>query len=139
MSTIAPCVYDARGRIVEPDPFEVREAKIGLAFDTGRTPTFDKGYTHVFSLSTTGLTRDQAQHRMKRLMARFYDEAEMVPGFRKLTVNQIQGLIPCNKNFQIICEIVYAVEDAARSRRNRPGSPDAGSTRGAGRRSHAMS
>lgn len=137
MSKIAPCVYDARGRIVAPDPFEVRGAKIGLAFDTGRTPTFDQGHTHVFTLSETGMSRDQARSRMKRLMARFYADADMVPGFRKLAMNRTEGIIPCNRNIQITCEIVYAVEDTARSRSTRPGPPDAGSSRGLGHEAFA--
>ncbi|AOY70884.1 hypothetical protein ARZXY2_1331 [Arthrobacter sp. ZXY-2] len=130
MAVVNKCAYDAQGRLVRPSGSEVRRARFASDFDTGERPTFDRGSMHFFTMSTSGRTAEQAHERAREMLARFFERAESVAGFRKLEMRRRQGVMPCNRNVSITYEILYAVEDGHRVRAHIPEPPNAGYRRG---------
>lgn len=129
MTIVSTCVYDARGRLVRPSEDEVRSARFALDFDTGEKPTFDRGCVHFFTMTTSGLSAEHAYRRSTQMLARFFERAESVAGYRKIDMRRTRGIIECNRNVSITYEILYAVEDGGRGRDHNPESPDAGHRR----------
>lgn len=129
MTVVSTCIYDARGRLARPSERNVRSARFALDFDTGEKPTFDRGSVHFYAMTTSGLTAEHARQRAKEMLARFFERAESVEGYRKIEMRRTQGLIPCNRNVSITYEILYAVEDDSRIRSRMPESPYAGHRR----------
>lgn len=130
MTVVSTCVYDAQGRLVRPSDSDVRRARFALDFDTGERPTFDRGSVHFYTMTTSGLTAGHARQRTKEMLARFFERAESVDGYRKIEMSKTQGIIHCNRNVSITYEILYAVEDGSRGRIHIPESPYAGYRRG---------
>ncbi|MYR60059.1 hypothetical protein GTY54_28790 [Streptomyces sp. SID625] len=130
MAIVSTCAYDSRGQLVRPDTFDISRAKIRLDLDTGERATFDCGYTHVFVVSDTGVTAEQARDRVNTRLRRFFDRAEAVRGFRKITMKKSQNKNRLNLNTTISYEILYVVEADERSRSRSPESPNAGHQRG---------
>ncbi|MEW1548401.1 hypothetical protein [Streptomyces tsukubensis] len=130
MAIVSTCVYDSRGQLVRPDVFEISRAKIRLDLDTGERATFDCGHTHVFVVSDMGITAEQARERVNTRLRRFFDRAEAVRGFRRITVKESQSKNLLNLNTTISYEIVYVVEADERSRSRSPKSSSAGYRRG---------
>ncbi|MFF1880231.1 hypothetical protein ACFVVC_02015 [Pseudarthrobacter sp. NPDC058196] len=130
MAVVNTCAYDARGRLMRPSDSEIRRARFAGDFDTGERPTFDRGSVHFFIMSTSGRTAEQAHERAHEMLARFFERAESVTGYRKLEMRRRQGVMPCNRNVSITYEILYAVEDGHRVRTHSPESPNAGYRRG---------
>jgi hypothetical protein len=130
MAIVSKCTYDAQGRLIRPSKLAVDNAKTQLDFEAGEAPTFDRGFNHVFVLTASARTPDEARRRGKALLARFFDEAEFRGG-RKIAINKMQGIVPCNQNATIDYEVLYAVEPPKWARRpHDPESPDVGSRRG---------
>ncbi|MDO4254348.1 MAG: hypothetical protein Q4C81_04260 [Kocuria sp.] len=136
MTVVSRCVYDAQGRLVRPSDSDVRRARFALDFDTGERPTFDRGSVHFYTMTTSGLTAGHARQRAKEMLARFFERAESVDGYRKIEMSRAQGVIPCNRNVSITYEILYAVEDGRRVRGHIPESPYAGYRRDASAVAH---
>ncbi|NUQ96159.1 MAG: hypothetical protein HOY79_06200 [Streptomyces sp.] len=129
MAIVSACTYDPRGQLVRPDTLDISRAKIRLDLDTGEKPTFDLGHTHIFVVSDMGVTAEQARERVNVRLHRFFDRAEAVHGFRKITMTESQSKNRLNLNTTISYEILYVVEADERSR-SRNGSPNAGYRRG---------
>lgn len=129
MAIVSPCVYDARGHLVEPDAMDLHNAKTLLYLDSGRVPTFDEGQVHFHIVSSSGVTPEHARQRVGQALRRFFEHAESMPGYRKVRVRRREGVNRVNLNTTITYEIVYAVEDTARARGRNPESPYAGSRR----------
>ncbi|PUB32523.1 hypothetical protein C8K30_1011049 [Promicromonospora sp. AC04] len=123
MAAVSACAYDARGRLIPPDPLDIGRAKIGLDLDLGGLPTFDSGYTHVFVVSASGVTPDHARERVREKLHRFFERAGAVHGFRKIGTCRTAGENPLNRNTTINYEILYAVEGPEWSRGPRPAAP----------------
>lgn len=123
MAIVSPCTYDAQGRFTRPSRFDIGRAKIGLDLDTGGSLTFDRDRVHVQTVTASGLTADQARRRMTTQLARFFERADAVSGYRKITTITTQGITPCNGNVTITCEILYAIEAPTWARSHRPQSP----------------
>lgn len=130
MAIVSPCTYDSRGQLVRPGTLDISRAKIRLDLDTGEKPTFDRGHLHVFVVSDMGVTAEQARERVNSRLRRFFDRAEAVYGFRKITMEKSQSRNRLNLNTTISYEILYAVEADERSRGRNPESPNAGYPRG---------
>ncbi|MFJ2420670.1 hypothetical protein [Streptomyces brevispora] len=130
MAKVSTCTYDSRERLVRPDALDISRAKIRLDLDTGEKPTFDRDHTHVFVVTASGVTPEHARQRVNAKLRQFFDRAEAVRGFRKIAMNERQGVTPCNGNTTISYEILYVVESDARSRSRSPESPHAGYQRG---------
>ncbi|MFD7541266.1 MULTISPECIES: hypothetical protein [unclassified Streptomyces] len=130
MAIVSVCTYDSRGKLVRPDTLDVSRAKIRLDLDTGEKPTFDRGHVHVFVISDTGVTAEQARERVNARLHRFFDRAEAVHGFRKIMTAESRSKNRLNLNTTISCEILYAVEADERSRSRSPESTVAGYQRG---------
>lgn len=81
-------------------------------------------------MSDSGLTPEHARERVNARLRRFFERAEDVRGFRKITMDKSQSKNRLNLNTTISYEILYAVESAERSRSRSPESPDAGYQRG---------
>ncbi|KOT51125.1 MULTISPECIES: hypothetical protein [Streptomyces] len=126
MAIVSTCTYDSRGKLVSPDALDISRAKIRLDLDTGRKPTFDHGYTHVFVISDMGITAEQARERVKSRLRRFFDRAATVRGFRKITMKESRSKNRLNLNTTISYEILYVVEAGERPRRRSPESPHVG-------------
>ncbi|MBD0673963.1 hypothetical protein [Streptomyces sp. CBMA156] len=130
MAIVSTCAYDSQGRLVRPDTLDISSAKIRLDLDTGERATFDRGHTHVFVVSGTGITAEQARERVDTRLRRFFDRAEAVRGFRRMTTKRSQSKNLLNLNTTISYEILYVVEADERSRRRTPESPSEGRRRG---------
>jgi hypothetical protein len=128
MAIVSTCTYDSRGKLVRPDTLDISRAKIRLDLDTGEKPTFDRGHTHVFVVSDMGITAEQARERVNSRLCRFFDRADAVRGFRKITMKKSQSKNRLNTT--ISYEILYIVEADERSRSRSPESPNAGYQRG---------
>ncbi|MFJ5071682.1 hypothetical protein ACIQC7_35230 [Kitasatospora sp. NPDC088556] len=116
MAIVSTCAYDSRGQLVRPDPLDISRAKIRLDLDTGEKPTFDPGHTHVFVVSDMGITAEQACERVNTRLRRFFDRAEAVRGFRRITVKESRSTNRLNLNTTISYEILYVVEAGERAR-----------------------
>lgn len=130
MAIVSTCTYDSRGKLVRPDALDISRAKIRLDLDTGEKPTFEHGHTHVFVVSDMGVTAEQARERVNSRLRRFFDRAEAVRGFRKITMEKSQSKNRLNLNTTISYEILYVVEADERSRSRGPESSNAGYQRG---------
>ncbi|MGI8306998.1 hypothetical protein [Saccharopolyspora hattusasensis] len=126
MAIVSTCTYDAQGRLVRPDRLDIGRAKIDLDLDTGGFPTFDRDHVHVHIVTASGVTADQARQRVNAQLARFFERVEEVTGYSKIAISKTQGVIPCNRNVTITCEILYAVEAPKWARGHSPESPYAG-------------
>ncbi|MEU0030703.1 hypothetical protein [Streptomyces sp. NPDC006335] len=126
MAVVSTCTYDSRGQLVRPDALDISRAKIRLDLDTGEKPTFDRGHTHVFVVSDMGITAEQARERVNARLLRFFDRAESVRGFRKITMEKSQSKNRLNLNTTISYEILYVVETDDRVRRRSPEASKAG-------------
>ncbi|MFD4576732.1 hypothetical protein ACFWNK_30745 [Streptomyces sp. NPDC058417] len=126
MAVVSTCTYDLRGKLVCPDTLDINRAKIRLDLDTGEKPTFDRGHMHVFVVSGMGVTAEQARERVKLRLCRFFDRAEVVYGFRKITMKKSRSRNRLNLNTTISYEILYAVDADGRSRSRSPESAHAG-------------
>ncbi|MFE6939621.1 hypothetical protein [Streptomyces chartreusis] len=116
MAVVSTCTYDSRGKLVRPDTLDISRAKIRLDLDTGEKPTFDRGHTHVFVVSGMGVTAEQARERVNLRLRRFFDRAEAVRGFHKITMKKSQSRNRLNLNTTISYEILYVVDADGRSR-----------------------
>lgn len=132
MAIVSACTYDARGRLVRPDRLDIGRAKISLDLDTGGFPTFDRGHTHVFVVTATGITPAHAHERVGEKLRRFFERAGTVTGFRKIVMSRTAGTNRLNRNTTITCEILYAVEQPEWTRSHGPESTRAGSRRDRG-------
>ncbi|MDX2547485.1 hypothetical protein ACOT81_38475 [Streptomyces sp. WI04-05B] len=130
MAVVSTSTYDSRGKLVPSDALDISRARIRLDLDTGEKPTFDRGHTHVFVVSDMGITAEQACERVNARLRRFFDRAEAVYGFRKITMKKSQSRNRINLNTTISYEILYVVEADGRSGRRSPESPNAGCRRG---------
>ncbi|NEA18978.1 hypothetical protein [Streptomyces halstedii] len=130
MAIVSACAYDSRGQLVRPDTFDISRAKIRLDLDTGERATFDRGHTHVFVVSDTGVTAQQAHERVNTRLRRFFDRAEAERGFRRIATKRRQSRNRLNLNTTISYEILYAVEADERSRSRSPEPSSAGCRRG---------
>ncbi|WP_405814548.1 hypothetical protein OG241_08120 [Streptomyces sp. NBC_01390] len=130
MAVVSTCTYDSRGKLVRPDTLDISRAKIRLDLDTGEKPTFDRGRLHVFVVSDMGVTAEAARERVNSRLRRFFDRAEAVYGFRKITMKKSQSRNRLNLNTTISYEILYVVEADGRSCNRGPESPYAGYQRG---------
>lgn len=129
MAIVSTCTYDPQGRLIRPGRHDIGRAKFSFDLDTGESLTLDRGHVHVHTVTSSGLTAEQACQRAKSKLARFFDRVEDVTGYRKIAMSKTQGVIPCNRNVTITYEILYAVEPPRWARRHSPGSPNAGSHR----------
>lgn len=120
MAIVSICTYDSRGQLVRPNTLDISRAKIRLDLDTGESPTFDRGHTHVFVVSDMGVTAEQARERVSLRLHRFLDRAEAVRGFREITTKKSQSKNRLNLNTTISYEILYVVEADERSRSRSP-------------------
>ncbi|MFB7919286.1 hypothetical protein [Streptomyces sp. NPDC056061] len=77
-------------------------------------------------MTTSGRTADHARQRVNALLARFFERAEVVTGYRKIAMGGTEGVIPCNCNISITYEMLYAVEAPDWARSRSPESPYAG-------------
>lgn len=119
MTAIGPCKYNADGRLYKPDQYDVNRAFPRTVYEDETGFSFDSGQYHVVMLRSAGRSFDEASRRAGRKYHRFFDEAEFVPGFRKISVEKKRDYIYCAQNTVIIYKIVYAVERPARIRRVR--------------------
>lgn len=129
MAIISPRNYDAQGRLVRPSRSAISSATFSLDLDTGGSLTFDRDHVHVFTVTAAGLNPAHARDRINQKLRRFFDRAEAVRGYRKLSMTKREGVLPANGNTSITYEIVYAIERESRSRGTSPESPYAGSQR----------
>lgn len=132
MAIISKCVYDAQGRLMEPDRLDIVNAMAALDMDNGGFPTFKRGFTHILRVTASGLTAEHARYRVNERLDRFFGEAELVGGFRKISMHKTEGIVPCNRNYSITYEIIYAIEAPRWARNRRPESPNAGYRRDGG-------
>ncbi|MEW1629654.1 hypothetical protein AB0387_19990 [Streptomyces sp. NPDC089173] len=130
MAIVSTCAYDSRGQLVRPDMLDISRAKIRLDLDTGENPTFERGHAHVFVVSDMGVTADLAHKRVGARLRRFFDRAEAVRGFHKITMQKCQSKNLFNLNTTISYEILYVVESDERSRSRSFESPSAGCRQG---------
>src|SRR5690625_4313311 len=122
MAVIGKCQYTKDGRLVRPRELDVRDAKLSMGLDIGGKSgdrfTTERGCTHVYLVEAAGLSPAQAKQRSKDKLQTFFDHADFINGFRKISMERRTDYTPINQNYTITYEIVYAIEEPYRSSRS---------------------
>lgn len=122
MAVIETCVY-VDGELIAPALLPTLKAKSRLAFAGAKYfPTFDIDYTHIFRITAWGLSYDEAQHRIKRKVGRFYRKMNQVEGFSTIKLDKREDYVRSNQNYSVTYDIMYVIERTG-SRTQRPDSP----------------
>lgn len=122
MAVIEPCVY-RDGELMAPALLPTLEAKARLALpQVSRFPTFDIGYTHIFTMTGWGLSYAAAHASITRKVARFYSRMNQVEGFSTIKIDKSQDYTPLNQNYYIAYSIMYVIEKTG-SPTQRPDCP----------------
>lgn len=122
MAVIAPCAYK-NGELLAPALIPKLDAIARLDYKNAKFfPTFDVDYTHVFRITTYGLTRDAAEKEIKRKTGSFFKKMHQVEGFKTIKSKMNEGYIPINRNHSFTWEIFYAIENTG-TRTQNPDSP----------------
>lgn len=132
MAVIGKIQYTKDGTIVRPHERGVADARISMGMDIGdqrgNRLTTDRGHTHIHVVEASGLTPSKALARGKEHLKKFFDHVEFVQGYRKIAVERHTGYTHINRNYNVQYEVIYAIEDGART--HRTVSPDEGQPRG---------
>src|SRR5699024_7712150 len=113
---IGPCKYDSNGRLIRPSNTDIARATNKIHLSTGMRVTTDIGQLHVHTVNASARTPGEAKARAGAKLKELFDHLEFINGFRKVGIRKMQGILPCNKNYSITYEVVYAIESYSRAR-----------------------
>lgn len=126
MATIGPCKYDNDGRLIQPGLADIARATDKSHLSTSTKLTTDSGQLHVHTVNASARTPAEAKARAGAKLKELFDHLEFVSGYRKVGVRKMQGVLPCNNNYSITYEVVYAIESYSRTRSTSSVFPAAG-------------
>lgn len=120
MAVIGPCKYQD-GRLIEPTKHQIRRARFSAAeqLGGGGRLTLEPGNLHVHAVTGAGVTADAAKKRAKEKLQKVFDIVEWTSGYRKIGVERSQGMTPCNGEYAVSYQLVYAIEDQRKAARSK--------------------
>lgn len=125
MAVIAPIALDAHKQLIEPGFHDeaVYNAIERLRNDWVRFPTFDIGYTHVYTLQGQGRTQAQAQEQLAIRIQRYCAKMSNVEGYAQLKLERSEFRTSSGE-WTCMYQVMYVIrETGSREQRSRPPYP----------------
>lgn len=111
MAIIAPCTY-TDGKLSTLPLIPKIDATQRL--DQRRNnvwPSFTIGYTHIHRITSYGTGQEDAEAKMALRKRSFFRKMRQVEGFKTIKEKNTGGVIPINRSYAAIFEVIYAIED----------------------------